>query len=411
MLRRTKLIIAAYCIGGLILLVLGIGMVLQFTHWFRHPEEFADHHHHGEEPEKPEAHPATTSTRDGRTFVSSPFLDRDFDVTDRSVDLRQILTASVNPDNFPILEKLQFVSPDQSPLGDQDAVLGARINGEEKAYPLRMLNPHVALNDLCGGKEIAVVYDPLTITPKVFERSVRQADGSAVVLTFANLGLIYNGGLLLYDKETESLWWPPEGRCLAGKLNGARLDELPFLFVSWKVWKERHPGTTILSLDTEFAAHYRQNPAEQYYMFEELPLPVEGWQGKTSRFPWNAPAIALEKDGKAKAYPLLVLDKIQGDIHDTFDGMKVVIHKDAPSYPTDESGGEVHYSFGLWFLWALRYPGIEVYEPESPKAPATSGDNSSVSVTKGRRNLARKWCDRPSKSISLLSKPQRSVRA
>lgn len=365
MLRRTKFIIAAYCIAGLVLLTLGIGMILQFTHWFRHPEEFADdhHHHHQEEPPKPDVSQAKTVARDGRTFLSSPFLEREFDVTDRSVDLGQILEVNLNPDNFPALEQLQFVPSDQSPLGDLDAVLGLRINGEEKAYPLRMLNPHVAFNDLCGGKEIAVVYDPLTITPKVFDRSVQQSDGSTIVLTFANLGLIYSGGLLVYDKETESVWWPPEGRCVAGKLNGVRLAEYPFLFVSWNVWKQRHPGTVILSQDREFVRHYRRSPAEEYYRLDELPLPVEGWHSEKSPFPWSTPVIALERGGQAKAYPLPFLETLPDTVKDTFAGEGIVIHKEAPAYPTDEEGREIRYSFGMWFLWSVRYPDIEVYKP------------------------------------------------
>lgn len=367
MLRRTKVIIAAYCIAGLVLLTLGIGMVLQFTHWFRHPEEFADHHHHHHEQEfpKPESSPAATVTRDGRTFISSLFLDRQFDITERSLDLEEILEVRLDPDRFPALEKLQFVPADESTVGDKDTVLGFQINTEEKAYPLRMLNPHVAFNDLCGGKEIAVVYDPLTVTPKVFSRSVGQADGSTIVLTFANLGLIYRGGLLIYDKETGSVWWPPEGRCVAGKLNGIRLDESPFLFVAWKVWKERHPATTILSMETEFAPQYQRSPAEGYYRLEELPLPVQGWHSEKSPFPWSTPVIALERGRQARAYPLPLLASLPDAVKDTFAGKTIVIHKEAPAYPTDEEGREIHYSFGMWFLWSVRYPDIEVYKPSA----------------------------------------------
>lgn len=369
MLRRTKVIIAAYCIAALVLLILGIGMVFQFTHWFQHPEEFADHHHHHhhheEEFPKPESSPAPTVTRNGRTFVSSPFLEREFDVTERSVDLREILEVSLDPNRFPVIEKLQFVSAEESIIGDKDTVLGFRINGDEKAYPLRMLNPHVAFNDLCGGKEIAVVYDALTITPKVFSRSVGQADGSTILLTFANLGLVYKGGLLIFDEQTQSVWWPAEGRCVAGKLNGIRLDEYPFLFVSWKVWKERHPATTILSQDREFARHYQRSPAEGYYRLEELPLPVEGWHSEKSPFPWSTPVIALERGGQARAYPLPLLASLPDAVRDTFAGEVIVIHKENPAYPTNEEGREIHYSFAAWFLWSVRYPDIEVYKPSA----------------------------------------------
>jgi len=364
MLRRTKLIIAGYCVAGLVLLALAVAMILQFTHWARHPGEFGEHHHHHEELEKPEAVPAKTYTLNGKTYLTSPFLETEFDVTQSSVDLAQIFRVNLNTRSFAVLEELDFVSADEIGLGERDGVLGVSIGGEEKAYPLRMLNYHIALNDLCGGREIAVVWDPLTMTPKVFDRKLVRKDGSQLVLSFANLGLVHKGCLLLYDKQTNSIWWPPEGKCIAGSLNGTVLGHYPFLFVSWAVWKERHPDTRVLSLNTAFTFRYSRNPYETYYPLPELPLPVEGWTPGESPFKWSQPVIALEADGQAKAYPLFVLLASQRDIEDSFGGKKIVIHNGTPPYPTDEHGREIRYSFGAWFLWSVRYPDIEVYQPD-----------------------------------------------
>ena len=39
-----------------------------------------------------------------------------------------------------------------------DRVFGISINGEHRAYPLRILTPHEMVNDVLGGEPIALAY-------------------------------------------------------------------------------------------------------------------------------------------------------------------------------------------------------------------------------------------------------------
>jgi len=371
MLRRTKIVIAAYCFGAIAFLVLVVSLVLQFTDWWGRPERYGEsaHQHHHEEDTGPEATPAETYAVGDRTYLKVPATDQDFDVTDSSVDLRQILHVNLDLEKFPDLKELRFVSADEKPdiLPDEDAVLGVSIEGEEKAYPIRMLNYHVILNDLCAGNEIAVVWDFLTLTPKVFRRRLEGNDTSKPVLTFGKVALLYKGCLLLYDEPTRSLWWPPDGTCLAGKLSGTVLREYPFLLASWEVWKRRHPKTAVLSTDTPFSQKYQNSyEYQRYYATPRLPVPVEEWDARKSPFKWSEPVIVLKAETTAKAYPLSVIARANGIIEDTFAGRKVVIQDPEfrPPYPTDDHGQEIPYAFGAWFLWSVRYPDIEIYSPE-----------------------------------------------
>ncbi len=370
MLRRTKIIIAAYCTAGLVFLAFTFGFVLQMRDWHGHPErykEFTHQHHHGEEIAIPETSPVETYAVGAKTYMKVPFME-DFDVTQSCVDLKQIVKVNLNLENFPDLEELQFVSPEKVVgIPDRDSVLGVNIEGEQKAYPIRMLNYHVVLNDVCGGKEIAVVWDPLIMTPKVFRRRVERSDGATAVLTFGKLGFIHKGGLLLYDEPTRGAWWPPEGKCLAGELSGVSLPEYPFLLVSWKVWKQRYPTTAVLSTNTPFRGKYNRNWFSTYYGLSQLPIPIKGWAGKRSPLKWSETVIVLETQGKPKAYPLSVLTKAEGTLEDTLGGRRIVFRgaQSPPPYPTDEKGQVIPYSFGAWFLWSVRYPDIELYSPES----------------------------------------------
>ena len=90
-------------------------------------------------------------------------------------------------------------------LEDHDRVIGVRFGGEARAYPLRVLNWHEAVNDTVGAKAIAVTYCPLCDSSLVFDRDV-----GGEVREFGISGKLWNSNVLLYDRQKdsrqESLW-------------------------------------------------------------------------------------------------------------------------------------------------------------------------------------------------------------
>jgi hypothetical protein len=82
-----------------------------------------------------------------------------FDVTRHSVPLREI-RASVARDAIPALTRPEFLSADQADrlLKRSERVLGVALNGEAKAYPLRILNWHELVNDSLGGQPVLVTW-------------------------------------------------------------------------------------------------------------------------------------------------------------------------------------------------------------------------------------------------------------
>jgi uncharacterized protein (DUF3820 family) len=47
------------------------------------------------------------------------------------------------------------------------------------------------------------------------------------------------------DRETGTTWRAFEGRAVAGKLQGARLDALPATQAFWFAWKQIYPETRL----------------------------------------------------------------------------------------------------------------------------------------------------------------------
>ncbi len=87
-------------------------------------------------------------------FVSflSPALDGAIDV-----DPTEIVWGGVLPDGIPDIRNPQMLTPNEADFLDSDErVFGLDINGEARAYPLRIANAHEMVNDVVGGEHIAL---------------------------------------------------------------------------------------------------------------------------------------------------------------------------------------------------------------------------------------------------------------
>jgi uncharacterized protein DUF3179 len=82
---------------------------------------------------------------------------RPFDVTRHTIPLSEIV-YSIPRDTIPALLKPRFIAAAEArgELKDRDRVLGVFLNGEAKAYPVRILNWHEVVNDAVGGQPILV---------------------------------------------------------------------------------------------------------------------------------------------------------------------------------------------------------------------------------------------------------------
>ncbi len=74
----------------------------------------------------------------------------------------------------------------------------------------------------------------------------RRIDGQ--VLTLVPSGWTYDNTFVLYDRETETLWYPYRKGLMGiqGKYFKRWLDEIPSEDTVWKKWKKKHPTTKIL---------------------------------------------------------------------------------------------------------------------------------------------------------------------
>jgi len=75
------------------------------------------------------------------------------------IDPSEVVWGGVIPDGIPDLLNPQTFTPDEATyMEPDDRVFGVRINGESKAYPLRVVNAHEMVNDHVGGEPISLMW-------------------------------------------------------------------------------------------------------------------------------------------------------------------------------------------------------------------------------------------------------------
>ena len=290
-----------------------------------------------------------------------------FDLANATVPPEEIHQGGPPRDGIPAIDDPRFIAADEARwLAPEDRVLAVVRRGEAKAYPIRILNWHEVVNDRIAERPIVVTYCPLCGSGMVFNTGEA---GSG--LTFGVSGLLYNSDLLLYDRQTESLWSQIQGKAIAGPRKGERLAMMPATHTTWSDWRQRHPDTRVLSRDTGYRRHYSRSPYAGYADSRSLYFPVSN---RDRRYHPKEQIIGLEIDGRAKAYPFVDLARAEGQrIEDRFAGRELTIRFDAEDRTgriLDAGGDVIPTSTMYWFAWAAFHPDTAVYSPSAGGEPS-----------------------------------------
>lgn len=196
--------------------------------------------------------------------------DAMFDITTFDLDPRR-LKYGIGREAFPALYEPRFVSGGEVSgwLEDEARVLAVSIAGETRVYPLRLLMQHEVVNDEIDGIEFFAAFCVLADLGAVYQRQYGEH-----ALTFALSGYTYSepdiwegmDAFVLWDRETESLWWPLHGRAVSGPLHGTPLQLLDEAYWSQTTWgevREADPDAIVLR------GNQRMTVPSQWPMFDE----------------------------------------------------------------------------------------------------------------------------------------------
>ncbi|MFW2333368.1 DUF3179 domain-containing protein [Ilumatobacter sp.] len=194
------------------------------------------------------------------------------DLPDPLVDFGEVRSGGPPPDGIPPVDSPTFLRVgDVDFLADNEPVLALEIDGDTRAYPVQIMTWHEIVNDTVGGVPVTVSYCPLCNSAVAFDRRLGDR-----VLDFGTSGLLYNSALVMYDRQTESLWSHFTGEAIIGELTGEDLQLFPVSTVSWATFRDANPDGVVLSRDTGFDRNYGQNPYPGYDNVDGVPFLFQG---------------------------------------------------------------------------------------------------------------------------------------
>jgi len=283
-----------------------------------------------------------------------------FDVGNASIPLSAIQSGGPPRDGIPALQRPAFINADQPGAPQpQQRVLGLSLNGDARAYPIAILNWHELVNDQVGGRPVLISYCPLCGTGMAFS-----AEAAGYELSFGVSGLLYNSDVLMFDRQTGSLWSQILSRAVSGPLVGSRLQQLVLEHTSWQDWLSRHPDSRVLSPRTGHERDYSRNPYAGYATSSTVMFPV-GHQDQ--RYPAKSWVLGVELDGQYRAYPFAELERRAGPLQDRFAGHQLTIDYDRESRNArllDADGSQLPTLTAYWFAWSAFHPQTSVYRAD-----------------------------------------------
>ncbi|MEE8346014.1 MAG: DUF3179 domain-containing (seleno)protein, partial [Dehalococcoidia bacterium] len=179
--------------------------------------------------------------------IPSVASDWNTDWTKKTISLSELIVGIQRPDPRDIIPpiddpKFETVEEGAQWLVDREPVVLLELEGEARAYPLRILTSHEVVNDVVAGRAVVITYCPLCNSAVTFDREL---DGQ--VFRFGVSGLLRNSDLVMWDRQTESLWQQITGEAIVGEKAGTSLDFVPSPIVSWEDFQTQFPDGKVLS--------------------------------------------------------------------------------------------------------------------------------------------------------------------
>lgn len=138
--------------------------------------------------------------------------------------------------------------------------------------------------------------------------------------------MLYRDALVMFDRETSTLWSQVDGRAIKGPLAGQVLQPLPAVHATWQEWKALYPDSVVLKKRGERGSpygDYRRDPSR---------LGVFGRRLKRSAVPPKEQVLGVRYNDAATAF--VVKDvREAGIVQAAVGGVPIVLASLAPNLP------------------------------------------------------------------------------
>jgi hypothetical protein len=274
---------------------------------------------------------------------------------DSDVAFDSLMQACPARDCIPSIDQPVFVPASEVDyLRDDDLVMTLTHNGMTRAYPTRILDHHEIVNDMFGADPVAVTYCPLCGSGLAFDRTQ-----NGQVLDFGVSSLLHNSDLVMYDRQTESLWQQITGEAFAGKSRGSQLRTLPLSMIPWSNWRQQYPDARVLTVENIQSDRYMKDAYGDYAESERLYMPVSATD---ARLHPKRVIYGLEIGDRAIAIDSEWLAK-EGSWSNDYEDKKLVLTLDRNgevAASLADTAITVHSMF--WFAWYSFHPNTALID-------------------------------------------------
>jgi hypothetical protein len=108
--------------------------------------------------------------------------------------------------------------------------------------------------------------------------------------------MLFRDGLVMYDRETDTLWTHVDGKGIKGSLAGRVLEVVPSVHATWKEWKQLYPDSLVLKK--------RGAPRSVYESYNRDPnkIGISGRRLRDKRLPAKVRIIGVRTESAAMAF-------------------------------------------------------------------------------------------------------------
>lgn len=209
---------------------------------------------------------------DDRDTTPSALVGAHPDFPEPLIDPDAIISGGPPPDGIPPIDSPRFQTAGSVDwLQCTEPVLSLVVDGDARAYPIQIMTWHEIVNDTFTDVPVTISFCPLCNSALVYRRDVGDR-----ILDFGTSGRLFNSSLVMYDRQTESLWTHFNGKAVVGSLTGVELELLAVQTTSWQNFLRQNPDGIVLTRDTGFQRSYGRNPYEGYDNTSDNPFLFRG---------------------------------------------------------------------------------------------------------------------------------------
>lgn len=273
------------------------------------------------------------------------FPDTDWTQVDPSI--KNALSGGPGKDGIPAIDEPSFVPVSTYERSSSVQAIVLVRDSVVKVYPYNVLIWHEIVNDTVEDVPVAVTFCPLCGSAIVYNRALPQG-----VTTFGVSGLLIESNLVMYDRDTESLFQQSTGKGIAGTYHNFTLEHEKFQLLTMGEVRDMYSDALVLSEDTGYARNYERNPYSGYgetddFIFRPSTLDTS--------FPSKKIFVASTLNGTRVALPWLGFEDGMSFSREISGEQFTFTKENGALQITDGDGNDMPFYFEMWFSWAVQH--------------------------------------------------------